>query len=212
MNTVKDLHFLSSPSVLQDEEHPLLVLLHGFGSDERDLMAIRPYIDPTWAVVTIRAPFAEGSGFRWYALRSLQSPDLEEMEQALNALKKWFSGLTVRFPHVPPHKVIVGGFSQGGVMALHLGLYQPLREIGGVSVLSGYLPDPPSPDTSWRRLPVFWGHGLSDQVLPYALAHKAHEILSRHNIEITFRSYAMGHEVIEEELHDLMQWLNDVVK
>ncbi|WP_053960487.1 alpha/beta hydrolase [Sulfobacillus thermosulfidooxidans] len=212
MNRVTDLHFLSSPSVLQDEEHPLLVLLHGFGSDERDLMAIRPYIDPKWAVVTIRAPFREGSGFRWYALKSLQSPDFDEMAQALALLKKWFGGLALRFPHVPPHQVIVGGFSQGAVMALHLGLYEPLREIGGVSVLSGYLPNPPSPNAAWRRLPIFWGHGLDDQILPYALAQTAHDILSRHNIAITFRSYTMGHEVIEEELHDLMDWLDGVVK
>ncbi len=202
------LHFLSSPSVLQDTAHPLLVLLHGFGSDEKDLMGIRPYIDPKWGVVSIRAPFREGAGFRWYSLNPGPSQDNQEMEESIRALKGWFAQIPQQFPQASLDQLVISGFSQGAAMALMLGLFYSPYPPRGIGVLSGYLPEPPASLNLWRKIPVFWGHGMQDAVLPFQLAETGESQLVEHHLDVAFHSYPMGHAVIDEELGDFMQWLN----
>ncbi len=202
-----ELVFLSSPSVLEGQEHPLLVLLHGSGSDEKDLMALRPYIDPKWAMVSIRAPFPQGAGFRWYALESVHSPDRDEMDRSFLALRGWFEQLTSRFPRVSPRATVIGGFSQGAAMALALGLFEPQVQAAGILVLSGYLPNLPQSASTWQKVPVFWGHGSQDTVLPYVEAEKGRQRLLEEGLAVDFHSYEMGHEVVEEELSDAVSWL-----
>ena len=193
--------------MLTGQPHPLLVLLHGFGADEKDLMTLRPYIDPAWAMVSIRAPFREGAGFRWYALESVHSWDADELNRSMEALKRWFGKLGTIFPHLSLSNTVVGGFSQGAVMALALGLFAPKPVAGGIMVFSGYLPILPDHTPSYQKIPVFWGHGENDLILPYNEAKIGYEQLIKEEVPVSFHSYKAGHEVVEEELSDAVSWL-----
>lgn len=193
--------------MLTDQPHPMLVLLHGFGSDEKDLMALRPYIDPVWAIVSIRAPFRQGAGFRWYALEPGGAWDLNEFHQSMEALTQWLEKLPSRFPQVSSDATVIGGFSQGAALALALGLFDFQVPVAGILALSGYLPHLPAQEPTWRNLPVFWGHGENDPVLAYTLAQKGHHELLERGIGVSFHSYSAGHEVVEEELVHAGAWL-----
>jgi phospholipase/carboxylesterase len=186
--------------------YPLLVLMHGLGSNEEDLLSLQPFLPPEWGVASLRAPYAYGPGFAWFGVEAPHHPASQEFLSSIAAVGAWLEEIPARFPQADPSHLVLGGFSQGAVMALSVSFSgQVAVKPAGTCVLSGYLPEQivlkPGPSQ------VFWGHGTQDNVLPVSLAVKAVAALQPYAAHIDFRQYPMAHEVGERELQDLTQWL-----
>lgn len=207
-------HLVREPLAPSPAAPPLLLLLHGIGSNEADLFGLSAELDERFFVVSVRAPIVMGAGaFGWfnieYTPRGL-SADLAQARSSLSLLAHFIDELCAAYP-VEPHGVYLGGFSQGAMMSLSLLLTQP-EKLAGVVAMSGRFPAGvleqtlPAP-AALAGLPVLVTHGLYDPVLPIQNGREIRERLAALPVALTYREYPMGHEVNWESLQDVTQWL-----
>ncbi|MBP9742397.1 MAG: carboxylesterase, partial [Burkholderiales bacterium] len=108
--------------------------------------------------------------------------------------------------------IILGGFSQGGVITYTLGLTTQYQ-LGGIIALSCYFPSVQKvvqeADKFNKLLPIFAAHGVSDPIIPYQIAESTHQILERFGFDITWYVYPMEHSLCQQEVIDLSNWLNE---
>ena len=187
---------------------PLLVLLHGYGTDERDLFGLVPYLPEGFVVASVRAPRTPPfptPGYSWYPLDGPQGRNPAWVTSAADGLLAWLDAVRGDAP-------LVGmlGFSQGGVIALECLRLRP-RDIDFAVNLSGYASPGPLPtdaDLAAVKPPVFWGRGARDEVIPDPLVIHTTQWLPGH-VELSGRVYpAMAHSVCEEELRDVSVFLD----
>ncbi len=197
-----------------DPKLPALVLLHGRGSDERDLFPLGRMIAPDATIVSVRAPFPAapwgyGPGYAWYRYLGGTTPEAESFEWGQQSLAAFLESLPDRLGYAPGH-VILGGFSQGGTTALGHALRHP-DTLRGVMVLSGFLPEHPSVHATPATLattPIFWGHGTMDPAIPHELAAAGQQALREGGARLTAHSYeGMGHTIGSAEVSDLKAWV-----
>ena len=190
--------------------HPCLLLLHGRGADELDLLGLADELDPRLFVVSARAPLRMGPGYAWYHFQSIGDPEPASFQASLAALSTFVADLPQAYP-VDASKIFALGFSQGAMMAGSLLLTHP-SVLTGTALLSGYLPLNSGlavDEAQLRDRPVFVAHGTGDQVLPVALGRQAREYLVRLGADVTYREYRIGHSIGPEELVELAAWLGD---
>lgn len=192
---------------------PLLVLLHGYGSDENDLFGLVPFLPDGIAIASVAAPLAPpwpAPGRSWYPIEGLEGRSPDATTTAARALLRWLDAAAAGAP-----KVALLGFSQGAAVSLQAMRLDAAR-FGAIVALSGYatpgeLPDDDSLRTS--KPPVFWGRGTHDDVIPEELIDHTAQWLPDHS-ELTGRVYpGLTHSVSEEELQDvrvfLEKWRDD---
>jgi phospholipase/carboxylesterase len=191
----------------EPDGRPLLVLLHGYGADERDLFALVPHLPSEFAVAAVRAPLTPPfptPGFSWYAIEGLGGRDPEGVTRGAERLIEWVDA------HASGAASIgLLGFSQGGAVALQSLRLRPERFEFAVN-LSGYATPGPLPGDAVlavRRPPVFWGRGARDEVIPPPLIAHTTEWLPSH-ADLSCRVYAgLTHSVSEPELADVREFL-----
>ncbi|WP_105566753.1 alpha/beta hydrolase [Microbacterium halophytorum] len=186
-------------------ERPLVVLLHGYGSDERDLFALREHLPAAFAYASVRAPLSPPfpmGGHSWYPIHDLSSRDPTAVTEGAAALLAWLAS-------VGAERVGLIGFSQGGAVALQALRTEPAR-IGFVANLSGYAAGGSAPgDAALResRPPVFWGRGTDDTVIPASAIEHTLEWLPAHS-SLSGAAYpGLAHAVSAQELDDLNRFL-----
>jgi phospholipase/carboxylesterase len=187
-----------------------IVLLHGFGADEHDLLPVAHELDPRLRAVSLRAPISLGGGARaWFNLQMGprgMSFDEAEVRAGLRAATDAVEEIAASSP-----RPILLGFSQGGGMAVGVALTRP-ELVGPVLSFSGVLralgPDEMAPAGKLRGLHVFAAHGLQDPLVPIALGRTIRDELTRLGVDLSWHEYPMGHMVIPEELADARHWLN----
>lgn len=192
---------------------PLIVLLHGRGSHEEDLMGLAPHFPAEAMIVSPRAPFpgapwGYGPGWAWYRFLSGTTPEPESFEQGQQALAEFLAELPSHLP-VAPGPLLLGGFSQGGTSALAHALRHP-GTIPLVMNLSGLLASHPTvaatPGTV-ADTAVFWGHGTEDPAIPFAHATSGWAALRAAGADLTAQAYPAGHTITQAELRDATTWL-----
>lgn len=194
---------------------PLLLLLHGRGSHEGDLVGLAPYVDGRFFIVSARGPVVLGPGmYAWYhvQLDPIQPViDAGEAERSRALLVRFIDEVTATY-EVDPARVYLLGFSQGAIMSLSLALSVPER-LAGVVAMSGWIPpEVPAravPLEAMRGLPVLVLHGTQDPILPVHLGRAVRDRLASLPVALTYREYEMGHHVSEESLADAAAWLKD---
>lgn len=192
---------------------PLLLLLHGVGSDEHDLFALAPYLDARFLVVSARAPVAlDYGGYGWFRIdftpRGMVA-DVEQARESLGMLPGFVDELVETYG-ADAGRVYLLGFSQGAMMGLALTLTRP-EIIAGLVAMSGRLPREaievePDPE-ALKGKPVLVTHGLYDPVLPVENGRGIRDRLAALPVELTYREYPMQHEVSPESLRDVAGWL-----
>jgi phospholipase/carboxylesterase len=197
------------------ERPPLLLLLHGVGSNESDLMGLAPYLDPRFFVISARAPLTLGPGaFGWYHVQfSPQGPsyDPAEAEQGRQAVEN-FIGEAVSAYGLAPDAVFLMGFSQGAIMSLGVALTKPERVAGVVAMSGRLLPEFAAQAAAPERLaqkPFLVIHGTRDTVLPIAFGREIRDRLGDLPVRLTYREYEMAHEVTEDSIDTVAYWLID---
>ncbi len=187
---------------------PLLVLLHGYGSNEEDLFGLRSYLPEQFVVASVRAPLTPPfpmPGYSWFSLDGPQSRDPEQIAGSTDALLDWLDGA-----RADAASVGLLGFSQGGGMALQLLRTRP-RAFAFAVVLAGFavpVPLPGDAELADVRPPVFWGRGARDEVISPRLIEHTAQWLPDH-VDLSGRVYAgLAHSVSEEELGDVRTFLD----
>jgi phospholipase/carboxylesterase len=192
---------------------PLLVLLHGYGSNEQDLLGLAPYLDPRLLIVSPRAPHTlMPGGYAWFSLDFTPEGIGVERQQAeaSRALVADFVAEAVTAYAADPARVFLGGFSQGGMLTAAVVLTRP-ELLAGALLLSGMaqreLLPALAPHEQLAGKPILVQHGIYDQVLPVELARAGRDLLAGLPVALTYREYPMAHEISAVSLGDMAAWL-----
>lgn len=189
---------------------PGLLLLHGRGSDEADLMGLVDALDPRLTVVSARAPYRLPPGFAWYVMGEAGYADAEGMQSSIGDLREFIDGMLPAYG-IDPQRLYLMGFSQGAVMSAALSLVVP-EKVRGVVMHSGYVPINSGLDLQPGKIAgkgYFAAHGKYDDVIPVTFGRDAHEYLEAAQARVTYREYPIGHSISEESLYDLSDWLTN---
>jgi phospholipase/carboxylesterase len=207
-------HHVALPPRVPSPRPPLLVLLHGLGADEEDLLALADRLDPRLAVVSVRAPHeAQPMGYAWYAIDWRTSPptsDLAQAEASRAALAAFLPEVAAA-QGADPERIFLLGFSQGAAMALAVTLTRPELVRGAVlhsgRVLPGLAERSAAPE-ALASLAVLVLHGTEDDVIPVERGREIRDLLSPVLGErLTYREHRAGHFVTEETLADAAGWI-----
>jgi len=208
---VDSLIYLERPAA--EEAEGLLVLHHGRGTDERDLLGLADLLDPQQRlrVVTPRAPLTlPGSpGYHWYLVPRVGYPDHETFEAARAALAELHDGLW-RETGVGPECTVLGGFSMGSVMSYAMALSGERPAVAGVLAFSGFVPtvDGWSPRFDDRLdTRAFISHGRNDPIIGVEFAHRARELLEAGGLSVEYHESELGHQIEPAHLAAAADWL-----
>jgi len=185
-------------------ERPVLIIMHGYGSHEGDLFSLTPHLPLEPVIAALRAPLPVGDGWSWFPINEPGSPDSAPVDAAVAAVLAWLDALPQQ-----PKQVGLLGFSQGGAMAIQLLRAAPERFSFAVN-LSGFVANDPQPgDTvlAEQPLPVFWGRGTADSVIPTSAIERTQAWLPGHST-LTERIYeGLPHSISQAELGDVVAFL-----
>jgi phospholipase/carboxylesterase len=188
-----------------DPASPLVVLLHGRGSNEREILGLADHLPQGFAYAAVRAPIAEGNGYAWFANRGIGRPTPESLAEQM----AWFRGWLDAFAQAG-RPVILVGFSGGAAFAGGLILDDPQR-YSGAAILYGTLPfDAGVPVTPSRLegMPVFVAQGDQDRVIPAELLARTWEYLAAESAASTHaRRDPGGHRISGQTLSELGTWI-----
>jgi phospholipase/carboxylesterase len=196
----------------------LLVLHHGRGADEHDLLTLADVLDPTRRlhVVTPRAPLQlPGSpGYHWYLVPRVGYPDPDTFEATRRQLGELHDELWQR-TGITPERTVLGGFSMGAVMSYAMALSADRPAPLGILAFSGFIPDVEGwqPDLAGRTaVRVFIAHGRQDQVIDVAFARAAAERLRAAGLPVDYRESDAAHHIDPREIPAAGAWLDDTFK
>jgi phospholipase/carboxylesterase len=190
-----------------------LVLFHGRGADENDLWPLFDVLDPDGHLVGAcpRGPLSEPpGGAHWYRLQQVGYPDPPTFTQTFAALEEWLEEFA-RDTGVPIDTTVLGGFSQGAVMAYSLSLGRGRPQPAGLLAFSGFMPAVPGfkLDLEDRSgFPVAIGHGTYDSVIGVDFSRAARTALSAAGADVTYRESAMPHSIDPVFLDEVRKWLH----
>jgi phospholipase/carboxylesterase len=199
------------------EAEGLMVLHHGRGTDERDLIGLADFLDPErrLRVVTPRAPLQlPGSpGYHWYLVPRVGYPDPETFEAARAALADLHDRLWEE-SGIGPERTVLGGFSMGAVMSYATGLSAERPAPAGILAFSGFVPtvegwEPSFADRTGTRL--FVSHGRNDPVIGVEFAQRARELVEAGGLDLVYRESELGHQIDPAHLRDAATWLGELL-
>jgi phospholipase/carboxylesterase len=196
----------------QAEPLGALVLIHGRGADEHDLVPLLEALDPAQRVDGLlpRGPLAlPPGGAHWYAVPRVGFPDPATFTPTLTTLAAWVDAVP-EATGVSYGRTVLGGFSQGAVMASAVALAAGRPRPAGLLMLSGFLPTVPGLDLDLQAaagLPVAIGHGTHDPVIDVAFGRQAAERLGEAGADVRYRESPMGHSIDPAWLPELQEWL-----
>jgi phospholipase/carboxylesterase len=196
----------------------LLVLHHGRGSDEQDLIALADVLDPERRlhVASPRGPLELPGwpGYHWYTVPRVGYPDPATFAAASSALADFHDELWER-TGVAPERTVFGGFSMGSVMSYTLGLSRDRPAPAGLLVFSGFVPtvDGWSPDVAGRAdaTRAFIAHGRLDQVMEVGFARRARALLEAGGLDVEYHESDAAHHIDSAHLPPAIAWLRDTL-
>jgi len=209
------LHYLVRHPTIKTDKPPLLILLHGVGSNEEDLFSFADELPGKFLVISARAPNSMGQGsYAWYDIdfstgKTIHNTKLDEKSRAI--IIQFISDLKKEFSF-DEKRVYLCGFSQGAIMSLNVGLTRP-DLVHGIAVMSGRLLNEIKPHIAskekLKQLHILISHGTQDQILNIQDARTSNSYLKSLNLNPTYKEYVEGHGINEEMLFDLVKWLSD---
>jgi phospholipase/carboxylesterase len=191
----------------------LLVLHHGRGTDERDLLPLADALDPgrVWHVVSSRAPLqlAGSPGYHWYVVPRVGHPEPDTFHASYRLLAELHDELWER-TGLGPERTVLGGFSMGTVMSYALGLGSDRPAPTGILAFSGFVPtvDGWAPDLAGHRdTRVFISHGRWDPVINVSFGQQARDLLEGSGFTVDYRESEADHSIDPHEVDRAVSWL-----
>jgi len=193
---------------------PVLILLHGYGSDERDLFELRTFLPNNYLIIAARAPYElSGGGYQWYEMTNINGVHDGKQAELANSRKliKEFIAQVIAKYSADPKRVYLSGFSQGAIMSYQVGLTNPSL-LRGIGVLSGTIYPSLKPmvkkSDALRKLKVFVAHGSKDERISYADGKAACNYVKTQGMNPEFHTYAkIGHSITIDVIEDFAKWL-----
>ncbi|RKE95255.1 alpha/beta hydrolase [Ichthyenterobacterium magnum] len=207
------LQHITRPSSLK-ENAPLLIMLHGYGSDENDLFSFAKELPEELFIISVKAPYPmQPFGNAWYAINfDTNQNKWNDVEQAISSrdlIATFIDEVCENYP-VDPENVSLLGFSQGTILSYAVALTYP-EKIKNIVALSGYISEDMLPEQlnsdSYSNLDFYCSHGSVDQVIPVDWARKIPSILDKHKIKHVYSEFPVGHGVAPQNFYALRDWL-----
>ena len=192
----------------------LLLMLHGYGSNEQDLFSFAQELPDSLLIVSVRAPISLGfGGYAWYGLQIDASnntiSNIEEALESKDSIVHFINQLQEKYAFDSKKSFLIG-FSQGCILSYAIALSFP-EKIMNIIALSGYINADITPVSDkkigYKNLNFFCSHGSEDTVIPVDLARKAHTVLSNLEINHLYKEYQAGHNVTAQNFSDFKQWI-----
>ncbi len=206
-------HLVREPKIKLDK-NPLLVLLHGYGSNEEDLFSFASELPEEYYVISARAPYPlPPYGNAWYAIHfdadENKFSDNDQAKESRDLIATFIDELVANYP-VDKNNVTLIGFSQGAILSYSVALSFP-EKVQRVVALSGYfnldIIDENFRNNNISNLKFFISHGTVDQVIPVDWARKAPEFLKNLGLDVVYKEYPVGHGVAPQNFYDFKNWL-----
>jgi phospholipase/carboxylesterase len=208
------LDYLIREPKIKLNKNPLILLLHGYGSNEDDLFSFAAELPDEYYIISARAPYdLQYGSYAWYAINfdadENKFSDNEQARSSRDLIAGFIDELTTNYP-IDSSKISLLGFSQGAVLSYAVALSHP-EKIQKVIALSGYLSeaifekDYLKNDLS--KLKIFASHGTADQVIPVDWARKTKPFLDKLGIASVYKEYPIGHGISPQIFSDFKNWL-----
>ncbi|MEZ4802693.1 MAG: alpha/beta fold hydrolase [Gelidibacter sp.] len=208
------LYHLTRPSSLK-ENAPLLIMLHGYGSDENDLFSFASELPKELFIVSVRAPYPmQPYGNAWYAINfdaeMNKWNDTEQAKESRDLIANFIDEACKTYP-VNKNNVTLLGFSQGSILSYAVALTFP-EKVKNVIALSGYISEDILTENlrlkDYSHLSFYCSHGNMDQVIPVEWARNAPKLLEKLKIEYTYSEFPVGHGVAPQNFYEFRTWLD----
>ena len=210
MNLPLEYRFLAPRA--KQENPPLLIMLHGYGSDENDLFSFADLLNSNFLIVSLKAPLGlPWGGNAWYEISYSENAEKwTNIPQAKSSVQTILKCLEEIKKEYNTGDTYLLGFSQGAILSYSLSLTHP-DMFKGVLALSGYIEPKLIPETlDANSYPSYFGsHGIQDPVIPIDWARKAESLLKSNGIDLEFKEYQMAHGINPECFQDIAIWLEN---
>ncbi len=206
-------HRVLPPEDRSAQVFPTLILLHGRGADEEDLVGLSQALDERLLIISARAPFDYAyGGYTWYDVGSIGTPEPEMFRTSCDRLHRFITDVRSSYP-VDPSKVFLLGFSMGCVMSFAMALTSP-ELVRGVSANSGYIPEETHLVFRWGELQnvaFFITHGTMDPVIPVGFARRARALFEKSTARVEYREYPVGHQLSDSGVAETAAWMTRLI-
>jgi len=206
-------HLVKAPQSAADKS-PVLIMLHGYGSDANDLFSFASELPEELFIISAQAPYPlPPYGNAWYAInfdsvRGKFSDDVQAVESR-EKIASFIDEVIENYP-VDPENLTLLGFSQGTILSYAVALSYP-EKVKNVIALSGYLNldiiNPEFRKNDFSGLSIYASHGTVDQVIPISWARRTPEILKQLGIDHTYSEFQVGHGVAPQNLMEIKSWI-----
>lgn len=209
------LEYLFRKPKINIENPPLLILLHGYGSNEQDLFSFSEELPDPFLIISARAPKTLGYGsYAWYTIHFNKDADkfsdIPEALESLDLIDSFIDEIVEKYV-VDKDNIFLLGFSQGTILSTAYALNNP-NKIRHVVALSGYVNDKLLKNikgSNYENLDFFVSHGTVDQVIPVEWARKTPPFLNQIGVKNIYQEYPVGHGVAPQNFYDLKKWLEE---
>ena len=195
------------------ENPPLLILLHGYGSNEQDLFSFSEELPDELIIISARAPYTMGNGsFAWYEINfdnnNDKFSDLEQARKSIGKIAQFIKEIKQKYSS-ELSKTFLLGFSQGAILSYAFSFLHP-NKVNHVIALSGYINEELIQNNSKDldiKTSYYISHGLVDQMIPIDLARKSKIILNNLKLENSYNEYPIGHGVAPQNFYSFKNWV-----
>jgi len=191
---------------------PLLILLHGYGSNKEDLFSFAEELPDELLIISVQAPYEMGyGGYAWYAINfddvKGKFSDLKQAKTSLDIVAIFIDEIKQKYK-TDPDKTFLLGFSQGAILSYSLSFFYP-NKVQSVIALSGYINTELLPKEISKEIQTsyYCSHGSVDQVLPIEWARKSKPFLDNLGLQNVYSEYPVGHGVAPQNFYSFKTWI-----
>ena len=208
------LEYVLRKPIVETANPPLLVLLHGFGSNENDLFSFAEELPKELLVISAQAPYEMGYGaYAWYAINfddvNGKFSDLKQAKESIDKIAVFIDEIKLKY-NTNADKTFLLGFSQGAILSYSISFFYP-NKVNAVLALSGYINSEllPTEISKDIKTDYYCSHGSVDQVLPVDWARKSKPFLDNLNLQNVYSEYPVGHGVAPQNFYSFKSWIEE---
>jgi phospholipase/carboxylesterase len=211
---MNDLQYIVRKPVKETANPPLLILLHGYGSNEEDLFSFAEELPKELLIISLQAPFEMGyNAYAWYAINfddvNGKFSDLKQAKESIDLIASFIDKLKIKF-NTDASKTFLLGFSQGAILSYSLSFFYP-NKVNHVIALSGYINKQLLPKNIGKDIQTdyYCSHGSVDQVLPVDWARNSKPFLDNLGVQNVYSEYNVGHGVAPQNFYSFKSWIEE---
>ncbi len=208
------LEYIVRKPAIESKNPPLLILLHGYGSNEQDLFSFAEELPAELLIISAQAPYEMGfGGYAWYAINfdniNGKFSDLKQAKISIDKIAVFIDEIKVKY-NTNPDKTFLLGFSQGSILSYSLSFFYP-NKVNHIIALSGYINTEllPAEISAAIKTDYYCSHGTVDQVLPIDWARKSKPFLDNLGFPNVYSEYPVGHGVAPQNFYSFKSWIEE---